>query len=133
MWLCDVYEGSTTSVTAFFAIVPKIILFGLIIQLSFFVFKNFDTFSSKIVLFCGLSSICLASTAALYQKRIKRLLAYSTISHTGFILLGIGCVSIDSLRSCVIYVALYFIMNLATFSIILLLTSGKKMPKYLVA
>jgi len=79
----------------------------------------------------GLLSVCFASVAALYQKRVKRLLAYSTISHTGFILLGIGCGSVDSVKSCVIYIALYSVMSLSTFAAIMYASTNKAIPKYL--
>jgi len=68
----------------------------------------------------------------LYQKRLKRLLAYSAISHTGFILLGISCCTIDSVKASLIYIVLYSITSLALFSIILSLGISKKLPKYLI-
>jgi len=121
-----------TSVTAFFAAVPKIIIFSVIIQLTFFVFEDFADFSSTLFRCCGVASVCVASVAALYQKRLKRLLAYSTISHTGFILLGICCVSIDAVNSCIIYIALYSVMSIALFSVILMSNDGKISPKYII-
>jgi proton-translocating NADH-quinone oxidoreductase chain N len=132
MWLTDVYEGSLSSITAFFATVPKIILFSLILQLSCFVFKSFDSYSTLLFGFCGMSSICLASVAAIYQKRLKRLLAYSAISHSGFIIMGICCGTIDSVKACVIYIILYTVMSLATFSIVLLCSSNNITPKYII-
>jgi NADH-quinone oxidoreductase subunit N len=132
MWLCDVYEGCLTSVTAFFAAVPKLILFSVLIKLSFYVFSEYNDYTSILLIIVGILSVCLASVAALYQKRVKRLLAYSTISHTGFILLGIACGSIDSVKSCVIYIALYALMSLSTFSLIMFAGMKKTIPKYLI-
>jgi len=81
----------------------------------------------------GLSSICFASVAALYQKRMKRLLAYSTISHTGFILIALACSSMDSIKSSIIYITLYVVMTLAIFAILLSSSvNSKTMPKYLI-
>lgn len=120
-----------TSVTAFFAAVPKVILFGLLLRLSTTTFSEYQQYTSIMLLSVGLLSVCFASVAALYQKRMKRLLAYSTISHTGFILLGIGCGSVDSVKSCIIYIALYSIMSLSTFAVIMYASTNKVIPKYL--
>ena len=104
----------------------------MLIKLSFYVFSEYNDYTSILLIIVGILSVCLASVAALYQKRVKRLLAYSTISHTGFILLGIACGSIDSVKSCVIYIALYALMSLSTFSIIMFAGMKKTIPKYLI-
>lgn len=132
MWLCDVYEGCLTTVTAFFASVPKVMLFGLILRFCSTIFNQFESNATVMLLTGGLLSVCLGSLAALYQKRVKRLLAYSTISHTGFLLLGIGCGSVDSIRSCVIYMAVYSLMSLSTFSVIMYAGMENSIPKFLV-
>lgn len=132
MWLCDVYEGCLTTVTAFFASVPKVILFGLTLRFCSTVFNQFEDSASAMLLAAGLLSVCLGSIAALYQKRVKRLLAYSTISHTGFLLLGISCGSVDSIRSCVIYMAIYSLMSLSTFSVIMYASMENSVPKFLI-
>jgi NADH-quinone oxidoreductase subunit N len=132
MWMCDVYEGCLTSVTAFFAAVPKVMLFGLILRLNSTVFLQFSHHISILLLSGGLLSVCFASVAALYQKRVKRLLAYSAISHSGFILLGICCGSIDSIKSCIIYIAIYSLMSLSTFSVIMYAGVENSIPKYLI-
>lgn len=77
-------------------------------------------------------SICIASVAALYQRRLKRLLAYSTISHTGFILLGVSCGSVDSIKACAIYIILYAFMSLSVFSVVLLSSGNIILSKYIV-
>lgn len=132
MWLCDVYEGCLTPVTAFFAAVPKVMLFGLIIRLCATVFLKFEDYTHEMLLFGGLLSVCFASVTALYQRRVKRLLAYSTISHTGFILLGICCGSVDSIRACVVYIIIYSLMSLSTFSIIMYASMENSILKYLI-
>jgi NADH-quinone oxidoreductase subunit N len=119
-------------VTAFFSTVPKAILLGFIIKLCFIGFDK-----SMIELkycFCvsGLGAVCYASVAALYQKRIKRLLAYSTISHTGFIFLAIFCLTSESIKACSIYIVLYITMTLGLFGIIFLSNISNNNKKYLI-
>ena len=80
----------------------------------------------------GLGSICFASVAALYQKRIKRLMAYSTVSHTGFLVLGIFCSSIDSIKACTVYIILYIVMTLTLFSLLFLSGMSNAQQKYLI-
>jgi NADH-quinone oxidoreductase subunit N len=132
MWLCDVYEGCLTTVSAFFASVPKLVLFSVLIKLYIFVFSGYQEVSTFFLLFSGFLSVFLAAFGGLYQKRLKRLLAYSAISHTGFILLGTSIASVGSIMSCVIYLVLYVFMSLASFSILLLVGVNNKIPKYLV-
>lgn len=93
---------------------------------------DYSSYTSIILWFSGLGSIAFASIAALYQKRMKRLLAYSTISHTGFILLAICCNTNDSLKSSMLYIVLYVLMSLAVFSVIYLASLNNQLPKYLV-
>jgi NADH-quinone oxidoreductase subunit N len=131
-WLCDVYEGSLITITAFFAAVPKVVLFALLIRMSFTVFFECYEYSETLLHASGLASVCFASVAALYQKRLKRLLAYSAISHAGFILLAIGCNSIDSVKSTMIYLSIYIVMTLTVFSIIFLSSAQSKTPKFLI-
>jgi NADH:ubiquinone oxidoreductase subunit 2 (subunit N) len=80
----------------------------------------------------GLGSICFASVAALYQKRIKRLMAYSTVSHTGFLLLGICCSTVDSIKACTVYIVLYILMTLTLFSLLFLSGINNPQQKYLI-
>jgi len=82
--------------------------------------------------FSGISSIILASIAGVYQKKTKRLLAYSTIAHTGFIILSISCSSIDGFESLIIYTVLYIFMGIASFSILLNFVNKASFLKYLV-
>jgi NADH-quinone oxidoreductase subunit N len=132
LWLCDVYESCLTSVTVFFSVVPKIVLFSVLIRFYVVVFAEYQENLIFFFLFSGFFSVCFAAVAGLYQKRVKRLLAYSTISHTGFMLLGLSTASPDSVKSCVIYIVLYALASLATFSVLLLVGMNKKSPKYLI-
>ena len=119
MWLFDIYEGTLISVTAFFSTVPKILLFALIAKLSYLLFNEFSSFFDIAFLGCAFLSIAFSSVAGLYQKRIKRLMVYSTISHTGFLLLAIFCCSILSLKAFVLYLTLYSLMSLCLFSFLM--------------
>jgi NADH-quinone oxidoreductase subunit N len=118
-WLCDVYEGSIISVTFLFAAVPKIVLFNLIIKIFLLVFSDFSIIWSSFFLFASVLSIVIGSVSALYQKRLKRLFAYSTISHTGFILLGVACLSVDSTSSLIFYVVVYSGLTILLFSLLI--------------
>jgi NADH-quinone oxidoreductase subunit N len=84
----DVYEGVPTIVTAFFAIVPKIAIFSLLIRLQINLFYENLVFTQNIFIYAALLSITIGTLGALYQIKLKRLLAYSAISHVGFLLLG---------------------------------------------
>jgi len=132
MWLCDIYDGTTINVTAFFAAVPKVVLLSFILRNTFLVFESNHTFLENLFSFAGLGSICFASVAALYQKRIKRLMAYSTISHTGFLLLGICCGTIDSIKACLLYITIYIMMTLCTFTLLFLSGFKNSQQKYIV-
>jgi NADH-quinone oxidoreductase subunit N len=132
MWLCDVYEGSMLNVTAFFSTVPKLILFAFFIKLNFEVFFAKKYLVSTMLLFSALGSVCFASVVALYQKRVKRLVAYSTISHTGFIILAIGCMTVDSVKTTMIYLVLYILMSLTLFAILCLSSINNNKQKYII-
>jgi len=91
-----------------------------------------NVITGYLLLLSGLGSICFASVAALYQKRLKRLMAYSTVSHTGFLLLGMFCCSVDSIKACTIYIVLYILMTLSTFGILFLSSIGNNQQRYLI-
>jgi NADH-quinone oxidoreductase subunit N len=133
MWLCDVYEGSLTSVTLFFAAIPKLVLFYLLIKLSLVVFPSFDNFWKTFFLASGLLSITVGSMAALFQKKMKRLLAFSAISHTGFILLALCSGSYLSIKASMFYLIFYAVMTFAVFSIVLISISQTNFLKYLIS
>jgi NADH-quinone oxidoreductase subunit N len=132
MWLCDVYDGSIINITAFFSTVPKVILLGFLIRITFITFSGSLDNLNLFFLLSGLGSVCFASVAALYQKRIKRLMAYSTISHTGFLFLGISCCLVDSVKACSLYICIYILMSLTLFSILFLSAMNNNQQKYLI-
>lgn len=110
MWAPDVYEGAPTLITALLATVPKIAGFAILVQIGPTI---------NILLICGVLSIIIGSIGALNQTKIMRLFAYSGISHIGFILFGIAIGSFGGLQASFIYMIIYVIMSICSFSIIL--------------
>ena len=123
MWTPDVYEGSPTPVTAFFSAAPKVAAFGLLVRLLFQAFGN-DIFQwQQIIIFLSVSSIVLGTFAAIGQKNIKRLFAYSTISHIGFSLIGLAVGTEQGVSAVLIYLAIYLTMSLGSFACVLAMRS----------
>lgn len=132
MWICDVYDGSIINITAFFSTIPKVILLSFFMKTVFVIFSgNLDVLNFLLVT-SGLGSICFASVAALYQKRIKRLMAYSTVSHTGFLLLGVCCSTVDSIKACTVYILAYILMTLTLFGLLFISGINNSQQKYLI-
>jgi len=126
MWTPDVYEGAPTSITAFFAIVPKIAGVALIYRFCLEPFGNFYSQWIQIIIFLSLASMFLGSIAAISQNNIKRLLAYSSIGHIGYILIGLAASNSEGIKGLVIYIIIYVLMNIAAFTIILSLKFNNK-------
>jgi len=127
MWTPDVYEGAPTSITAFFAIVPKLAATALIFRFCLEPFDNFYFEWTQVIFFLSVASMFLGAIAAIAQKNIKRLLAYSSIGHVGYVLIALVSASDQGLKSASIYMFIYLVMNIAVFSIIL---SLKKSNSY---
>ena len=119
MWTPDVYEGAPTSITAFFAIVPKVSGVALIYRFCLEPFGSFYSEWSQIIIFLSIASMFLGGIAAISQQSIKRLLAYSSIGHVGYILVGLASANEEGIKGVMIYMSIYVIMNIAVFSIIL--------------
>ena len=126
MWTPDVYEGAPTSITAFFAIVPKVSAVALIYRFCLEPFGSFYSEWSQIVIFLSISSMFVGAIAAISQKSIKRLLAYSSIGHVGYILIGLAAASPAGVKGVIIYMTIYVMMNISVFTIILSLKSDNK-------
>lgn len=124
-WAPDVYEGAPTSVTAFFSITPKIAILGLFIRIFLFGFADLLFIWQPLVLFCSICSLIVGAFGAMAQKKIKRLLVYSSIGHIGFILLGVACATPEGLQAVLLYTFIYVIMRIHTFSVILSLRTEK--------
>ncbi len=119
MWLPDVYEGIPTAITAIFAIVPKIAIFGLFLRLSINLFSNTFFHWNQILIYSSILSIIIGTLGGLYQIKIKRLLAYSAISHIGFLLIGFSTYTKVGFFALFFYIIIYIILSLNIFAIIL--------------
>jgi len=119
MWTPDVYEGAPTPVTAFFAIVPKIAAMTVMVR---FTFSAFDTALSswqQVVIILAILSMILGSFAAIMQTNLKRLMAYSSIAHMGYALVGVASGVKEGISGLLVYMFIYIIMNIGAFIIIL--------------
>ncbi|WP_206378288.1 NADH-quinone oxidoreductase subunit NuoN [Sneathiella limimaris] len=119
MWTPDVYEGVPTPVTAFFAAAPKIAGMALFIRAFIMPFGDMVDQWQQIIVFVSIASMILGAFAAINQKNIKRLMAYSSIGHIGYALVGLAAGSEAGVRGVLIYMTIYVIMNIGTFAIIL--------------
>ena len=121
MWAPDVYEGSPTSVTLFFTMVPKIAALTVFVRFLYVPFLNLIDQWQMIIVFLSIASMLFGAIAAIGQTNIKRLVAYSSIGHIGYTLAGLATGSNEGIQSSIIYISLYVIMNLALFSCLLML------------
>lgn len=119
MWTPDVYEGSPTPVTAFLTSAPKIAAFVLWIRLLLEVFGEYVTLWQPLIMLLSIASMLLGAFFALWQSNIKRLLAYSTISHMGFALLGMLTGTPQSIPSVLVYLMIYAILSIGVFATLL--------------
>ena len=119
MWTPDVYEGAPTPVTAFFATAPKIAAMGLFARVVFDAFGGIVGEWQQIVAFLSVLSMFLGAIAAIGQTNIKRLMAYSSIAHMGFALMGLAAGTAFGVQAMLIYMAIYVTMNVGTFAFIL--------------
>lgn len=124
MWTPDVYEGAPTSVTAFFAMVPKLAAIALLIRLLFEAFPSAIEQWGQIVWILSALSMAVGAFAALIQDNIKRLLAYSSIGNMGFALVGVAAANVEGLASVIVYMLIYMIMTAGTFAIVLSMRRG---------
>ena len=121
MWAPDVYEGSPTTVTLFFTIVPKIAALTVFIRFLYVPFLNLVDQWQMIIIFLSIASMLLGAIAAIGQTNIKRIIAYSSIGHIGYALAGLSTGSNDGIQSSIVYIIIYIIMNLGFFSCLLML------------
>jgi len=119
MWTPDVYEGSPTPVTAYFAVAPKIAAMVLFMRALIEPFAAITDQWQQIIVFLALLSMFLGAFAAIAQKNIKRLMAYSSIGHVGYALVGLAAGSADGVRAVLIYLTIYLVMNVGAFACIL--------------
>ena len=125
MWTPDVYEGAPTPVTAFFATAPKVAAMALLIRLVMESFEPLAKDWQQIIIFLSIASMVLAAFAGIGQKNLKRLIAYSSIGHMGFALVGLSAGSLVGVQGVAIYMAIYLTMNVGLFACVLSLKSTK--------
>jgi NADH-quinone oxidoreductase subunit N len=119
MWTPDVYEGAPTPVTAFFAAAPKLAAMALTVRTLFTAFPAVSMEWQQIVTFLAIASMGLGAFAAIGQTNIKRLMAYSSIGHMGYALVGLAAGTVEGVQGVIIYLAIYLAMTLGTFACIL--------------
>src|ERR1700757_736029 len=126
MWTPDVYEGAPTPVTAFFAAAPKVAGIAMFVRVAVGAFPSVATQWQQILVFVSIASMALGSFAAIGQRNIKRLMAYSSIGHMGFALIGLAAGTSEGVQGVLVYIAIYLAMTLGTFACILAMrrTSG---------
>ena len=121
MWTPDVYEGAPTSITSYFAVVPKVAGLAVLIKFMFIPFSKILIEWQTIIIFISIASMILGAVAAIGQKNIKRLLAYSSIGHIGYALAGVATGVITGYESAIVYISIYVVMNIGVFSCLYLL------------
>jgi len=121
MWTPDVYEGSPTSVTSFFALIPKIAAISVFIRFMYVPFINVINQWQAIIIFLSIASMILGAVAAIGQSNIKRLMAYSSIGHMGYALAGLAPGTNLGIQSTIIYLTIYLVMNLGAFACIFMM------------
>ena len=121
MWAPDVYQGSPTSVTLFFAALPKIAALTMFIRFLYIPFSNLIDQWQTILIFISISSMIFGAVAAIGQSNLKRLIAYSSISHMGYAIAGLATGTNQGIQSSLTYISIYLVMTLAFFSCIFML------------
>ena len=119
MWTPDVYEGAPTPITAFFAVAPKIAAMALLVRTMVGPFGELYEQWQQVVIFISVASMLLGAFAAIWQTNIKRLLAYSSIGHVGFALVGLAAGSKEGISAIGIYMTIYLAMNIGAFGCVL--------------
>jgi proton-translocating NADH-quinone oxidoreductase chain N len=131
MWSPDVYEGAPTSVSTFFAVVPKLGIFAVFLRLFHYTFYELLINWQSIILWCALFSVIIGSFVAIKQKKIKRLLAYSAISHVGYLLIAFATGTIEGAQALLFYMIVYMIASINIWNVVLSLeTTEEKRPRY---
>ena len=119
MWTPDVYEGAPTPVTAFFAAAPKLAAMGLLVRVLMEPFGHMVAQWQQIIVFVSIASMVLGAVAAINQENIKRLMAYSSIGHVGYALIGLVVGNEEGARGLLVYLLIYLFMNVGTFAVIM--------------
>jgi NADH-quinone oxidoreductase subunit N len=126
MWTPDVYEGAPTPVTAFFASAPKVAAMAVFVRAAMTAFPGIVSEWQQIIVFVSIASMALGAFAAIGQRNIKRLMAYSSIGHMGYALVGLAAGTPEGAQGVLIYLAIYVAMTLGSFAIILAMKRNGK-------
>ncbi len=121
MWTPDVYEGAPTAVTAFFAAAPKVAAMAMTVRFFVGAMPGAIKDWQQIIIFVSVASMALGAFAAIGQRNIKRLLAYSSIANMGFALIGLAAGNVDGVQGVLVYMAIYLAMTLGAFSCVLMM------------
>ena len=124
MWTPDVYEGAPTPVTAFFAAAPKVAGISIFVRASLTAFPGIVHEWQQIIVFVSIASMALGSFAAIGQRNIKRLMAYSSIGHMGFALVGLAAATAQGVQGVLVYMSIYVAMTLGAFAVIAAMRRG---------
>src|SRR3954466_550008 len=127
MWTPDVYEGAPTPITAFFAAAPKVAGIAIFVRTTIMAFPEITSQWRQIVVFVAIASMALGAFAAIGQTNIKRLMAYSSIGHMGFALVGLAAGTAEGVQGVLVYMAIYVTMTLGTFACILAMRRDGKL------
>jgi NADH-quinone oxidoreductase subunit N len=132
MWTPDVYEGAPTPITAFFAAAPKVAGIAMFVRTTIVAFPGILTQWQQIVVFVAIASMALGSFAAIGQRNIKRLMAYSSIGHMGFALVGLAAGTAEGVQGVLVYMVIYVTMTLGMFACILSMRRDGQMVENIV-
>jgi NADH-quinone oxidoreductase subunit N len=127
MWTPDVYEGAPTPVTAFFAAAPKVAAIAVFVRAAVVAFPTIAAQWQQILVFVAIASMVLGAFAAIGQRNIKRLMAYSSIGHMGYALVGLAAGTAEGVQGVIVYMTIYVAMTLGTFACILAMRRGNLM------
>jgi NADH-quinone oxidoreductase subunit N len=127
MWTPDVYEGAPTPVTAFFAVAPKIAALALFVRFMIEPFGPLLGDWRQLIVFLSIASMVLGAVAAIAQENIKRLMAYSSIGHVGYALIGLAAGTANGIRGLLVYMAIYLFMTVGTWAVILCMRRNGRM------
>jgi NADH-quinone oxidoreductase subunit N len=127
MWAPDVYEGAPTPVTAFFAIAPKVAAIALMTRVLMGPFGDMVEQWRQVIVVISMASMALGAIAAVTQTNIKRLLAYSSIGHMGYALIGLAAANKSGIQGIVVYITIYMVMSIGVFCIVLMMKHKDKM------
>lgn len=130
MWAPDVYEGAPTSITAFMSVGPKAAGFAVIGRVFFEAFRNIQADWTPILIGIAILTMAVGNILALVQTNIKRMLAYSSIAHAGYMLIGIIPGTQESMSAMMVYMLIYAFMNIGAFAMVILLEKGEELSDY---